>query len=107
MIARTWRGATRAEDAESYLEYLHQTGFAEYRKIQGNRGVMAMRRIVDGKAEFLILSLWESEASIRQFAGNDTEKAVFYPEDERFLVDRDNRVSHYEVVFDTAPVGHG
>jgi heme-degrading monooxygenase HmoA len=107
MIARTWRGATRAEDAESYLEYLHQTGLAEYRKIEGNRGVMALRRVVDNKAEFLILSFWDSDAAIRQFAGDDIENAVFYPEDERFLVERDTHVSHYEVVFDTAPVVHG
>jgi heme-degrading monooxygenase HmoA len=107
MIARTWRGATRAEDAETYLEYLHQTGLAEYRKVEGNRGVTVMRRIADDKAEFLILSLWDSNAAIRRFAGEDIEKAVFYPEDERFLVERDNHVSHYEVVFDTAPVAHG
>jgi heme-degrading monooxygenase HmoA len=107
MIARTWRGATRAEDAESYLEYLNQTGLAEYRKVEGNRGVTALRRIVDDKAEFLILSLWDSESAIRRFAGDDIEKAVFYPEDERFLVERDNHVSHYEVVFDTSAVSHG
>jgi heme-degrading monooxygenase HmoA len=107
MIARTWRGATNANDAEAYLEYLHQTGFAEYRKIAGNRGVLGLRRVVNHRAEFLLVSLWDSEEAIRQFAGDDIEKAVFYPEDERFLVDRDNHVSHYEVVFDTAPVTHG
>lgn len=107
MIARTWRGATKAEDAEAYLEYLHQTGFAEYRKVPGNRGVLGLRRIVNGRAEFLLVSLWESEAAVRQFAGDDIGQAVFYPEDERFLVDRDKHVSHYEVVYDTAPVAHG
>jgi heme-degrading monooxygenase HmoA len=104
MIARTWRGATKAQDGEAYLEYLHRTGFAEYRKTPGNRGVLGLRRIVNDRAEFLLVSLWESEEAIRQFAGSDIEKAVFYPEDERFLVDRDNHVSHYEVVFDTAAV---
>jgi heme-degrading monooxygenase HmoA len=104
MIARTWRGATKAKDGEAYLEYLHRTGFAEYRKTPGNRGVLGLRRTVNDRAEFLLVSLWESEEAIRQFAGDDIEKAVFYPEDERFLVDREDRVSHYEVVFDTAPV---
>jgi heme-degrading monooxygenase HmoA len=104
MIARTWRGATKAEDADAYLEYLHRTGLAEYRKTEGNRGVLGLRRIVNDRAEFLLLSLWESEEAIRRFAGDDIEKAVFYPEDERFLVERDNHVSHYQVVYDTAPV---
>jgi heme-degrading monooxygenase HmoA len=107
MIARTWRGATKAEDADAYLEYLNRTGFAEYRKTPGNHGVLGLRRIANDRAEFLLLSLWESEAAIRRFAGDRIEKAVFYPEDERFLVERDDQVSHYEVVFDTALIPQG
>ena len=104
MIARTWQGATKAQDAEAYLEYLHRTGFAEYRKTAGNRGVLGLRRIVKDRAEFLLISLWDSKEAIKRFAGDDIDKAVFYPDDERFLVERDNHVSHYEVVFDTALV---
>ena len=104
MIARIWRGATKAEDAEPYLDYLHRTGFTEYRDTSGNRGVLGLRRIVEGRAEFLLVSLWDSEDAIRQFAGDDIEKAVFYPEDEGFLVERDERVSHFEVVYDNAVV---
>jgi heme-degrading monooxygenase HmoA len=107
MIARTWRGATRAEDADAYLEYLEQTGLAEYRKTPGNRSVLGLRRVVDDRAEFLLISLWESEEAIRGFAGQDIDRAVFYPEDERFLIERDNHVSHYQVVFETTPVAHG
>jgi heme-degrading monooxygenase HmoA len=102
MIARSWRGATTAQDADAYLEYLNQTGLAEYRKTSGNRGVLGLRRIVKDRAEFLLISLWDSTDAIRRFAGDDIEKAVFYPEDERFLVERDEHVSHYEVVFDNA-----
>jgi heme-degrading monooxygenase HmoA len=107
MIARTWRGATKAEDAEAYLDYLQQTGLSEYRKTPGNRGVLGLRKIADGRAEFLLISLWDSEQAIQGFAGDDIERAVFYPEDERFLVDRDNHVSHYEVVVDAESVVHG
>jgi heme-degrading monooxygenase HmoA len=107
MIARTWRGATKAEDAEAYLEYLHQTGLPGYRETPGNLGVLGLRRIVDGKANFLLVSFWESEDAIRRFAGEDIERAVFYQEDDRFLVERDNHVTHFEVVYrdDAARVG--
>ncbi|HEU5170473.1 MAG TPA: hypothetical protein VFU46_08040 [Gemmatimonadales bacterium] len=98
MIVRTWRGATHAADAEAYLRYLGDTGFAAYRATPGNRGVLGLRRIVDGRAEFLIVSLWESRDAIRGFAAAD-DRAVFYPEDERFLVQRDEHVDHFEVVF--------
>ena len=99
MIARTWAGATRAADADAYLDYLHATGLAAYRATPGNRGVLALRRVEGDQAEFLLLTLWDSEDAIRRFAGNDIGRAVFYPEDERFLIARDDRVRHYEVAF--------
>jgi heme-degrading monooxygenase HmoA len=104
MIARTWRGATSAADADAYLEYLHETGLADFRRTEGNRGALALRSIEGNRAEFVILSLWDSEDAIRRFAGEDISKAVFYPEDERFLIERDHDVSHYEVLFDSALV---
>jgi heme-degrading monooxygenase HmoA len=97
-MARTWRGATRAEDADAYVEYLEKTGISEYRATPGNRGVLGLRRVVGDKAEFLLVTLWESEEAIRRFAGDDIERAVFYPEDDRFLVEKDEQVSHFEVV---------
>jgi heme-degrading monooxygenase HmoA len=107
MIARTWRGTTKAEDAEAYLEYLHKTGFRSFRETPGSLGAFGLRRIVDGRAVFLLVSLWESEDAIRRFAGDDIERAVFFPEDDRFLVERDDRVEHFDVVYhaSAAPVG--
>jgi heme-degrading monooxygenase HmoA len=99
MIARTWAGATRAADADAYLDYLHATGLAAYRATPGNRGVLALRRVEGDRAEFLLLTLWDSEDAIRHFAGDDIGRAVFYPEDARFLVARDEHVNHYEVAF--------
>jgi heme-degrading monooxygenase HmoA len=104
MIARSWSGVTRAEDADVYLEYLHATGIPEYRATPGNRGVLALRRIVGDRAEFLLLTLWESVEAIRRFAGEDIERAVFYPEDERYLIERGERVEHYEVVYQAEEV---
>ncbi|HWZ58795.1 MAG TPA: antibiotic biosynthesis monooxygenase [Gemmatimonadaceae bacterium] len=99
MIVRTWRGATSAADADRYLAYLHETGLREYRAVPGNQGVLALRRIVGDRAEFLLLSFWESEAAIRAFAGDPLDRAVFYPEDDRFLVDKDLHVDHFDLVF--------
>ncbi len=99
MIARTWWGATNAKDAEAYLRYLEETGLRHYRATSGNLGVLGLRRVRDGRAGFLLLTLWESEEAIKRFAGDDIERAVFYPEDERFLVEREDRVRHFDVVF--------
>lgn len=97
MIARLWRGSTRDVDAEAYVEYLRNTGLKEYRETPGNLGAWVLWRIVDGRAEFLTFSLWESRDAVRRFAGDDIDRAVFYPEDDRYLVDRGLTVSHYEV----------
>jgi heme-degrading monooxygenase HmoA len=98
-IARTWRGSVREEDRDAYLAYLHETGLHEYNSTPGNRGVLALCRTVDGRAEFLLLTLWESRDAIRAFAGDDIDRAVFYPRDDEFLVDRDLHVNHYEVLY--------
>ena len=99
MIARVWKGATRAEDADTYLEYPRRTGLAEYAGTEGHRSTITLRRIDGERAEFLLLTLWESMDAVRRFAGDDDPlRAVFYPEDDRYLVSRDDRVTHFEVV---------
>lgn len=98
MVLRSWRGSTRAEDADRYVEYLRQTGVREYKATPGNRGVFMLRRKKGDWIEFLLLSLWDSVESIHQFAGDDPDAAVFYPDDDAFLVQRDLHVDHYEVV---------
>ena len=103
MIARTWRGATRAADADTYLEHLRRTGLAAYQRTEGNRGVLCLRSVRDDRAEFLLVSLWEDMAAVRRFAGDDPTRAVFYPGVDHLLVDRDETVHHYEVLYRSEP----
>ena len=98
MIARIWRGWTRAEDEAAYVKYLEATGAPASRGTPGNRGFYILHRVVGDRAEFVTMSLWDSLDMVRGFAGNDVEKAVFYPEDEQVLVDRELTVAHYEFV---------
>lgn len=98
-VARSWRGATRIEDREKYLDYLKATGLKSYRETAGNLGVIALRRDRGDQTEFLLLSFWVDQAAIGRFAGPVIDRAVFYPEDDRFLVERDDHVDHFEVVF--------
>jgi heme-degrading monooxygenase HmoA len=97
LIARIWKGATLSADGDAYSEYMNATGIAGYRSTPGNRAAVMLRREVDDRSEFLMLSLWDSMESIKSFAGDDPDVAVFYPEDERFLVERELTVAHYEV----------
>jgi heme-degrading monooxygenase HmoA len=103
MIARIWRGVVRTSDADEYADYIRDTGFSAYGETPGNRGAWMLRRDEDGRTEFLTYSLWESVDAIRAFAGEDIEAAVYYPEDERFLIERDATVRHYDVAGEVAP----
>ena len=98
MIARIWRGAVRREDADDYAVYIRDTGFAEYAETPGNRGAWMLRRDEQERTEFITFSLWDSREAIRGFAGDDIEAAVYYPEDERYLIEREDIVKHYEIV---------
>src|SRR5688500_20255568 len=93
MIARTWRGVTRAADAADYVAYIEATGLREYAATEGNLGALMLHRAVgDATAEplteVLIVSFWESMAAVTRLAGPDPSRAVFYPEDGRFLGSR-------------------
>lgn len=98
MIARTWHGVTAATTADEYVDYLNETGVVEYKETEGNRGVHVLRRIEGDRVHFLLLTFWESEDAIKKFAGPDIEKAKYYPEDKKYLLELEPRVTHYEVV---------
>ena len=97
MIARIWCGVTPAHKADGYLVYLEATGLKEYRATPGNRGVQVLRRIVGDEAEFVLTSFWDSFDAIRAFAGDDYERAVYYPADKDFLLAFAPNVEHFEV----------
>ena len=100
MIARVWKGTTRAEQADAYLDYLKRTGLHHCLATPGNRGVTILRSIADGRATFVFTSRWDSWDAIRAFAGPTPETAVYYPEDEAFLLSLEPNVEHYEVLVD-------
>lgn len=97
MIARTWRGWTRPEDTEAYAEYILGTGIAQYGATPGNQGAYLLSRPDGDRTEFLTISFWDNQDAVATFARDDIEQAVFYPEDDRYLIGRETSVKHYQV----------
>ncbi len=97
MIARIWHGRTRIEQADDYTDYIRRTGVAGQRRTPGNRGSMVWRRDDGEVAEFVVVSLWETLEAVRAFAGERPETAVYYPEDEKYLLEFEPEVLHYDV----------
>lgn len=101
MIARAWHGRVPESKSESYYAYLLRTGLADYASTPGNRGVWVFRRTSDGVTEFLLTTMWDSIDAIKAFAGEDYEHAKYYGEDDDYLLEREEFVTHYEVLADS------
>lgn len=96
-VVRTWTGWVATADREAYARYVHETGITAYRSTPGNLDAWLMLRDLDNNTtEVLTVSCWTSLDAIRAFAGDDVSQAVFYPEDDRYLVDRERIVRHYD-----------
>lgn len=96
VITRVWHGTTRAEHADRYLHYIEQTGISSYRNTKGNLSAKILRRIENGVCHFLTITEWASYESIKEFAGEDFEKARYYEEDKKYLLELEEGVVHYE-----------
>ena len=98
IVLRRWSGQIRTADEAEYVAYVKRTGSDDYTKTPGNRGFqIVMRTLGDGISEVTTLSWWDSMDAIKAFAGNQPEVARYYPDDDRFLVDRPPNVDHYRV----------
>ncbi len=98
MIARIWTGATLEGDAAAYQGYMERVALPGYAEVQGNRLVLMLRRDRDdSRTEFTMITLWDGIDAIKSFTGPDADTAVFYPEDDRFLVERDEIARHHVV----------
>jgi heme-degrading monooxygenase HmoA len=98
VIARVWRGWTRAADGDEYGTYLEETGMPTARSTPGNGGAYVLSRRIGDRTEFMTVLLWDSLDAVKAFAGEDVTQARFFPDDDRFLVERELEVRHFEVV---------
>jgi uncharacterized protein len=98
MILRMWRARSRAEKTGEYVQHAIKKVLPALRAIEGHRGAYLLRRAVDGAVELVVLTLWESMAAVRRFAGAEPEKAVVEPEARAILSGFDEFVTHFEVV---------
>lgn len=56
-----------------------------------------MRNIVGNEGHFILITFWENYEVIKNFAGEDYEKAKYYSEDKNYLLEFEEKVTHYEV----------
>jgi heme-degrading monooxygenase HmoA len=99
MIARHWRGATSAENADAYEALLKTKVLPELAEIEGYRGGYVLRRDVPEarEVEFIVINLFDSLESVKRFAGPEYAVAVFEPQARVLLKRAEPLAAHFEV----------
>lgn len=98
MISRHWTGVARRDAADRYVAHLENDTFPRLASLPGFVRATILRREVDAGTEFRIVSVWDSEQSIRAFAGADVEAAVVPDAVRAMMIDYDRRAIHYEIL---------
>ncbi len=101
MIVRSWSGRATAAGAESYIIHFRRNVLPAVQRITGNQGAMLLRKSVADEIELVVLTFWDSMASIHEFAGKDATQAVVEPEAKAVLKTFDTHVQHFDLVLDT------
>ena len=96
-MARIWRSRVRPGRLASYRRYIEPTGMTDYRNTPGNCGAWMLSARGDDHDDILTLSFWDSREAIVRFAGEPIERAQYYPEDKKYLLDFPEKVEHFDI----------
>ena len=99
MVSRIWHGWTTPENADKYENLLRTEIFAGIasKNVSGYRGIQLLRRPLGNEVKFITIMQFESWNAVKQFAGEDYEKA-YVPAKARKVLSRFDEISqHYEI----------
>ena len=99
MITRIWHGWTTPANADQYEALLRSEILPGIHRVSGFRGAHVLRRPSGNEVEFITLTYFENLDAVRDFAGEDYERAVVLPEPRKLLSHFDERSAHYDTVF--------
>lgn len=99
MIVRVWHGWTSPQNADAYETLLKTEIFPGIaaKNIAGYRGIELLRRETPDEVEFITMMRFDSLQSVKDFVGEDFERA-YVPDKARAVLARfDERSKHYEM----------
>lgn len=97
MLARIWIGEVALDRSDEYKDLMVSQALPDYTATPGNLGSFCLRRHLEDRAEFLMLTFWESEDAIKAFSGDDISVARYYDFDPELLLEMRPNADHYEV----------
>jgi hypothetical protein len=98
-VARVWHGWTKPENADKYETLLRMEIFPGIaaKGVAGYKAIELFRRDLGGEVEFITVMYFDSLACVRQFAGEDYERAYVPAKAREVLARFDARSQHYEI----------
>lgn len=96
---RTWHGEVPIEKADAYEKFMAERAAPDYGSVEGLLQTLFQRRDEDGVAHFLLVTLWDSMKSMKRFAGEQPEIAKYYPEDDDFLLRKEQHSTIYRTFY--------
>jgi heme-degrading monooxygenase HmoA len=97
---RLWHGEVAIEKADEYEKFMVERAAPDYSSVEGLLKLYFQRKNERDKVHFLLVTLWDSIASVKKFAGDNPEIAKYYSEDEDFLLAKEKFLSMYEVFYE-------
>ena len=67
------------------------------KQVSGYRGIQLFRRPLENEVEFVTIMLFDSWEAVKEFSGEDYEKAYVPPKARDVLIRFDDRSQHYEI----------
>ncbi|HFB54304.1 MAG TPA: antibiotic biosynthesis monooxygenase [Hellea balneolensis] len=125
MILRTWHGRTTLEDGDAYEVFMKERAAPDYGSVDGLVQLFFTRRDEEargaegdsptgkqtrgaegdsptgkqGCSHFLLVTVWRDMEAVKAFAGDDPAKAKYYPEDDRYLLEKEDCSLNHQVFF--------
>lgn len=96
IITRIWHGKTLLKHSDQYLEYVRDSGLKDYLNTPGIISAKILRRKDGEFCHFWTITEWINIESVKNFAGDDFEKARYYEQDKDYLLELEEKVIHCE-----------
>ena len=100
MIVRMWHGRVETSNSDEYAEFMKERAAPDYGSVEGLQKLLFLRKNEADIAHFLLITYWDSMESVKKFAGEQPEKAKYYPEDDKFLLEKEETSALYEVFYE-------
>jgi len=98
-IMRLWHGEVSFEKADAYEKFMVEKSAPDYGSVKGLLDLYFQRRDEESKAHFLLVTIWDSMESIKEFAGEKPELAKYYAEDDDFLLSKEKNTTMYDIFY--------